>query len=199
MILPRVFVDVDTQEDFVAPDGHLCVPGAIGLVENFRRLTRFAVEHGIPILATSDAHVPDDPEFADFPPHCVVGTPGQRKIEATSLAHAPRFGPKQVDPEAVAQWQQVGAAVVEKQTIDVFKSANLDPLVSSAGDVEFVVYGVATEYCVKSAVLGLRDRGQRVTVVRDAIRGVDEVAARAAIEDCRRRGARFRTTAEVCA
>jgi nicotinamidase-related amidase len=64
---PQVFVDVDTQVDFLDPAGALFVPGSTEIVPNLARLTRFAREHGIPILASADAHTPDDPELTSFP------------------------------------------------------------------------------------------------------------------------------------
>lgn len=198
MARARVFVDIDTQRDFIDPDGRLYVPGAVKLVSNLQRLTTYAVEHQIPILASADAHVPDDPEFRDFPPHCVCGTHGQQKIEATRLPEAPVLGPDQVDPDAVQKWRQSGSILLETRTLSVFENPNADVLVSASGDAEFVVYGVATDYCVKEAVLGLLDRGKQVTVVTDAIRGIVRDQEVDSIEEFCGRGARSQTTAEVC-
>jgi len=59
------------------------------------------------------------------------------------------------------------------------------------------VYGVATEYCVLRAVLGLRRCGYDATVVSDAVRPVDEEAGRAAVAHMRAGGAHMARTAEV--
>ena len=67
---PLVFVDVDTQRDFLDPDGALFIAGSGAIRPNLARLTRFARAQGIPILATACAHAEGDPEFAVFPPHC---------------------------------------------------------------------------------------------------------------------------------
>ena len=61
------------------------MPGAERIVPAIARLNRFAAAHGIPVVSTTDAHAEDDPEFAAWPPHCVAGTLGQRKAEATLL------------------------------------------------------------------------------------------------------------------
>ncbi len=53
----------------------------------------------------------------------------------------------------------------------------------------FVVYGVATDYCVRAAVSGLLDRGCRVAVVVDAIRAIDPAAEAELLTDFARRGA----------
>src|SRR4051812_2424484 len=82
-----LFVDVDTQTDFMLPGGKLYVPAAEQIIPNLKRLMAFAREHNVPVLSSVDAHVPDDPEFQQFPPHCVKGTPGQEKIPETLFAH----------------------------------------------------------------------------------------------------------------
>src|SRR5512137_1459018 len=79
------FMDVDTQRDFMLPDGALYVPGAERIIPRLRRLFDFARKHGITIVSSADAHTPKDPEFEQFPPHCVQGTAGQRKIDETLL------------------------------------------------------------------------------------------------------------------
>ncbi len=81
----RVFWDVDTQVDFMSPDGKLYVPGAETLAPNLGRLTDYAHANRITIIASADDHVmahaeiSETPDFQDtFPPHCMRGTPGQR-------------------------------------------------------------------------------------------------------------------------
>src|SRR5882672_11698969 len=78
-----IFWDVDTQVDFMLPGGKLYVPGAEKLIPNMSRLTD-AARHGL-LFIVGDAcvHTPDDPEFAQFPPHCVSGTPGSEIIPQT--------------------------------------------------------------------------------------------------------------------
>src|SRR5579885_2662099 len=81
-----VFLDIDTQVDFMLPHGALYVPGAEQIIPNLRALMVYAQEHQIPVLSSADAHAPDDPSFAQWPPHCVVGTEGQRRIPETQLS-----------------------------------------------------------------------------------------------------------------
>jgi nicotinamidase/pyrazinamidase len=59
------------------------------------------------------------------------------------------------------------------------------------------VYGIATEYCVRLAVLGLRERGYAVSVVVDAVKAIEEAAGVKALEEMREAGAEVATTAEV--
>ena len=55
-----VFVDVDTQLDFLYPVGALYVPGAERIVPVLERLNRYAAARGIPVLSTADAHAEND-------------------------------------------------------------------------------------------------------------------------------------------
>ena len=50
---PQVFVDIDTQRDFLEATGALFVSGSRAIIPNLARLTRFARDQKIPILATA--------------------------------------------------------------------------------------------------------------------------------------------------
>ncbi|MFQ6135391.1 MAG: cysteine hydrolase family protein, partial [Nitrososphaerales archaeon] len=85
-----VFWDVDTQYDFIYPDGRLYVKGAEDIIPNLERLTGYAQKHGIQVIGSVDYHsesdeeISRDPDYQEtFPVHCMKGTPGQSKIEAT--------------------------------------------------------------------------------------------------------------------
>ena len=78
-----VFFDIDTQIDFLYPAGALYVPGAEKIVDRVAELNRLAAARGIPVISTADAHSEDDPEFRNWPPHCVVETAGQHKPAST--------------------------------------------------------------------------------------------------------------------
>jgi len=192
---PLVFVDVDTQRDFLDPDGALFVAGSGAIRPNLARLSAFARAAGIPILATSCAHGPDDPEFAVFPPHCLVGTPGQGRVDETAWPGGPVLEPGSAAPAEV-----VPHLTIHKRAYDVFSEPAADGVVALYGRDRptFVVYGVATDYCVRCAASGLLDRGQRVALVVDAIRAVDPAAEADLLTDFARRGALLTVTDVVC-
>jgi nicotinamidase/pyrazinamidase len=176
-----VFVDVDSQLDFLYPAGALYVPGAERIVPAIARLNRFAAERGIPVISTMDAHFENDPEFAQWPPHCISGTWGQHKAERTLLER------RIVIPNRECELTFDGAQqiVVEKQTVDVFQAPNLSLVIDRLAAIRFVVYGVVTEICVLFAARGLLRGGKQVTVVTDAIEALSpEASARALSEIC---------------
>ncbi len=196
-----VFFDVDTQVDFMVPTGALYVPGAEEIVPNLRKLMRYAQEHHIPVLSSADAHPPDDPSFAQWPPHCVVGTPGQRRIPETQLAGASVIPNLPGAFKQPAEWP--GQTILEKQEYDTSTNPNFDTVIASLraalGPAHFVVYGVATEYCVRAAVLALRERKLPVDLVVDAIKPITEQGGRKAIEEMVAAGVRLVKTEDVCA
>ncbi len=63
--------------------------------------------------------------------------------------------------------------------------------------MEFFVFGVVTEYCVRLAAKGLLDRGRRVGVVTDAIEALDPAAGISALDELDQLGAHFVTTSEA--
>jgi nicotinamidase/pyrazinamidase len=198
-VIPNtVFWDVDTQHDFMDPDGKLPVPDARSILPNLEKLTRFAVERGIPIIASADAHPAGDPEFEEFGEHCVPGTHGQEKIAATCARESEVVRTGALD-EQVRRLSggQINQLVVEKKKLDVFTLALADELLYQLDPGRVYVYGVATEYCVFAEVRSLLERGYSVTVVADAIKPIDPQAGTDAVEEMRRLGASFATADAV--
>src|SRR6266849_10443909 len=147
--------EVDVQADFMLPGGKLYVPGAEKLLPNIRKLTDAARRDEVFLVSHGCFHPPDDPEFQQFPPHCLKGTPG---AEFVPEALADKFArienrPTEKLPDDLSRYQQI---VLEKQTLDIFESHHADALVERLGSSpEFVVFGVVTEYCVNYAAKGL--------------------------------------------
>ena len=185
---PLVFVDVDTQIDFMLPDGNLYVPGAERIIPNLQRVTAYAAERGIPVVSSVDAHSPNDPEFQQFPPHCVKGTPGQEKLPQTLLSQRIVIpNERQELPQGerlpgIQQW------ILEKQTFDVSSNVNFASLLDKLDAGQFIVFGVATEYCVRLAVKGLLERSQRVALLLDGIREIDAVSGQEALRQMQKDG-----------
>ena len=193
---PLVFVDVDTQRDFLEADGALFIAGSGAIRPNLARLTTFARDQGIPILATACAHSEGDPEFAVFPPHCLLGTPGQGRVAETAWPGGLVLGAGEPPPDPIPPH-----LTISKQQYDVFSNPDAGRAFDaySEGDPTFVVYGVATDYCVKCAVEGLLDRGRKVAVIADAIRAVDPSSEADLLTEFAGRGALLTVTDVVCA
>jgi nicotinamidase/pyrazinamidase len=168
-----MFVDVDTQIDFVYPAGSLYVPGAERVVPNVAALNSYAVQQGSLLISTADAHAEDDPEFHQWPAHCVKGTIGQQKPSSTLMT-----GYQIVPNVRSAPLPQAAPQIVlEKQVLDAFSNPHFTTLIEGYRPERCVVYGVVTEICVQFAVEGLQRHCKRIEVVTDAVRALDHARA----------------------
>ncbi len=186
-----LFWDVATQVDFMLPGGKLYAPGAEQIIPNLARLTDYARRHHILVVSSMDAHSANDPEFQQWPPHCIVGTAGQQKIPATRLRAIVMPSSSAPLPQDLAQVEQI---ILEKQTVDVFTNANVEPLLARLGPRHITLYGVVTEVCVELAACDLLKRGYEVRVVTDAIRPLEERKGRETLAALQQRGAELITT-----
>lgn len=171
----KIFYDVDTQNDFMLSTGALYVPDAENIIGKIAVLTNYAEIKNIPIFGSVDAHVNNDPEFKVFPPHCIVGTLGQAKV-IPAISRKNYF---------------------QKQHYDVFTNKEFEYVLRQEQVTEAVIYGVATDFCVKAAVLGMQQRNIQCYVVEDAIRGVFPDKTQQALEEMVRARARLVTTKDV--
>jgi nicotinamidase/pyrazinamidase len=204
-----IFWDVDTQVDFMVPDGKLYVPDAASITGNLERLTQAARENGIPRVASVDDHTLEDSEISDtpdfretFPPHCLRGTPGQEKIAATAM-RAPVVVPNRAeDPARLRDRVRAhrGEVLIEKSRFDVFTNPNTEAVVDALAPETIVVYGVAQDVCDAHAIRGfLRRGGARVVFVEDAARPIDAARGAALLEEWKRQGVVVARTEDVLA
>jgi nicotinamidase/pyrazinamidase len=192
-----IFWEVDAQEDFMKPGGKLYVPGAEKLLPNFRRLTNAAREDRVFLVSHGCIHEVNDPEFAQFPPHCIRGSAGAKLVPealAEKFITIPNESTARL-PDDLSQYQQI---VLEKQTLDVFQSRHAEALLARLPrDAEFIVFGVVTEYCVRFAAKGLLERGRHVSLVRDAIERLDPEESKRTLAELMAFGARLITADEA--
>jgi nicotinamidase/pyrazinamidase len=198
----RVLWDVDTQIDFMHPDGKLAVPGAMEAAPAMARLVEAARAAGIPHVASADDHeltdaeISDEPDYATtYPPHCLRGTRGAARTTETEQADPVPLGLTVVP----AKWLQGREFLLLKKSFDVFTNPNADRLLELLDPDEILLFGVATDVCNDAAVRGLLARGRSVTVVEDAMRGLDEARTGACLAAWRSGGVRFVTSDEVAA
>lgn len=197
-----IFWNVDTQYDFMRPDGNLPVgsgDGAEDIEDALAAVTEKAREKNIRVVNTADYHNKDSAEFSSepdfeetFPPHCLAESGGANYVPATQPEH-----PLELDWRESPDWAEVmsheGDFVVYKDAFDVFAGAPESPhaeeLVETLNPDHAVVYGVATDVCVDYAVEGLLERGVDVYVVEEAVKGIDPEVSEDAIDRWSSKGA----------
>jgi nicotinamidase/pyrazinamidase len=174
---------VDLQNDFCA-GGALPVPQADRVVRAINQYAAEAVAHGVPVYASRDWHPPVSSHFRAYggpwPTHCVQGTEGARfhpdvRLPATAIVVTK--GQDAASP---------GYSAFEGRTAEgkLFGTELRDQAID-----HLYVGGLATDYCVKHSVLDALSAGLRVTVLDDAVAGVDPEESVRAIGEMRERGA----------
>jgi nicotinamidase/pyrazinamidase len=188
----------DFQNDF-APGGALPVREGDLIADPINALAeRFDL-----VIATRDWHpanhgsfegIPIDPKLwrgADppsiWPVHCVQGTEGAELHPALVRARVDVVIDKGQDPNS--------------QGYSAFQDTELAQLLRERDVHRLYVTGLATDYCVKNTVLDAIREGFDVTVVEDAIRGVEvnEGDSRSALEEMKEAGASVASSKEVAA
>ncbi len=193
-----VFWVVDTQIDFIEPDGKLYVPGAEKLKTNLRHLTKLGVERAR-LCGSVDAHLPNDPEFADWPEHCVYGTPGQHKV-TESFSEGMLFIPsvRLTKNQLLEAADYRGQVIFEKQDIDVRTNPNVKPFIELIKPDLVVIYGFVSEICVDNAVkLFASDLHYETVVVSDAIKELDKTESESCKSNWIELGVKLMNTSEV--
>jgi len=179
-----IFWDVDTQYDFIMPDGKLYVPKAETVIPNLRELTILARQLGIRILGSVDYHLMTDEEISEnpdykmtFPPHCLQGTSGQEKVEATRPLNPLWIDSFKYDPAHLKGLiaNHKGEIIFRKQKFDVFSNPNVIPVLELIKPEAIFVYGVALDVCDAYAIDGFLKLGRyEVYIVTDAAKPIYE-------------------------
>ncbi|MGO4956052.1 isochorismatase family protein [Luteococcus sp. Sow4_B9] len=181
---------VDVQQDF-CEGGSLGVAGGNDVAARIAEL--LADDRGgyANVLASRDhhidpgAHFSDQPDFVDsWPPHCVVGTPGQD------------FHPALADVEF--------DAVFDKGSYSAAYSAFEGTVGGHEGGENLVdwllrhrvshvdVVGIATDHCVRATALDATSEGFTTTVRMDLTAAVDPARVPAVLQEFEAAGIRVR-------
>jgi nicotinamidase/pyrazinamidase len=136
-------------------------------------------------VASADWRGADPPSI--WPVHCVQGTTGAELHPALDQAKVDVVIDKGQDRNS--------------QGYSAFQDTRLGDLLRERGVDRLYVTGLATDYCVKQSVLDALRQGFDVTVVDDAVRGVDVNAgdSERAFEEMEAAGADRASSAEVLA
>ena len=163
-----LFWNVDTQFDFVSPQGKLYVPGAELLKPIWEKLTKLAKTRVITVVNTSDWHYPDSAELSNnpdyvttFPEHCMANTSGAEYIKETNPENPLVFDwskEYRITRETIES-NRYRNYIIRKDAFDVFKGNRYtDQILNLLAPKTVIVYGVSTNVCVNDAVVGLAKR-----------------------------------------
>jgi len=175
-----LFWNVDTQFDFMFPEGKLYVNNAEEIIPVLSKITELAFKKKIQVINTIDYHLnkskelSDKPDFINtFPPHCMANTQGAEHIQETKcrteayiLNWDNEFSISEL--KTASEYQNI---IIRKDAFDVFEgNKHTEKLIELINPKTIFVYGVTTNVCVDKAVIGLAKRGYKIYVIADAIK-----------------------------
>ena len=190
---------VDVQGDFTkVRNGSLAVGGTdeayIKAVEEDTKRLR---KGGFPIYTTQDWHPTDHVSFFTnhkdkkafemikvhgkdqvlWPPHCVQKTPGAEILLDNKLFKA--VVKKGMDPQydSYSGFQDDGG-----------KKTEMDTILKKDKIKKVVVYGIATDYCVRATALDAAAAGYKVIMIKNLSRGVTPDTSQKALDEMKAKG-----------
>jgi nicotinamidase/pyrazinamidase len=202
-----IFWDVDTQQDFMYATGKLAVPGAEDILPALKEVTQYAQDNNITIVKTGDAHDEASVEISakpnyqtTFPMHCERATQGAAFVPETVTSrdtYTIDFRDNVVDYNKLAKASTV---ILQKDGVDIFGTCgnpHARAVVQALKPDIAVVYGVASEYCVAAAVMGLARENLKVYVLTDASREISSERKNEEVKKWQAQGVQLATVQDL--
>jgi nicotinamidase/pyrazinamidase len=199
---------VDLQGDFTTyKNGSLAVAGTDEAYFNkVQKATQELSAKGYPIFATQDWHPADHISFFSnhagkkpfetiqiegrtqvlWPPHCVQETENAKVLVDNNLFQAIVKKGKDKKFDSYSGFQDDGGAKTE-----------MNQILQKNGIKELIVYGIATDYCVKATAIDAAAAGFKVTVIEGLSKGVAPDTTTKALEEMKEKGIIIKTDLEM--
>jgi nicotinamidase/pyrazinamidase len=190
---------VDMQGDFTTyKNGSLAVAGTDkAFVDKVQKATEELSAQGYTIFGTQDWHPESHISFFSnhtgkkpfeaiqienrtqvlWPPHCVQGTENARVLIDNNLFLAVVKKGQDKRYDSYSGFQDDGGAKTE-----------MNQILHKNGIKELIVYGIATDYCVKATAIDAADAGYKVTVIEGLSKGVAPETTAQALEEMKAKG-----------
>lgn len=187
----KALLVVDVQNDF-CPGGALPVENGDQVIKPLNKMMSYARKNRWPIFPSRDWHPPESKHFkpfGDWPIHCVQNSYGAQFHHSLKISGADYIISKGTDPNENGYSPFEGKAYFRP----------IDELLHYFKVTEIYIGGLATDWCVKAAVLDACRLKYKTYLLTDACRAVnlkpgDEVRA---LSEMANAGAQFITTSEV--
>lgn len=184
---------VDVQNDF-CPGGALQVPHGDRVLEPINRAIERFIAAGQPVLASRDWHLPVTRHFKLYggfwPVHCVQGSEGAAFHPGLRLPEGTPVLSKGINPDMDGYSAFEGVSEDGRCLSSVLKDLEIEHL---------YLAGLATDYCILFTAREALQSGFTVTILTDAVAGVDLTpkASYLALHELHIAGARLKTVGEL--
>lgn len=190
---------VDVQGDFTeVKEGSLAVPGTDkNYIEKVTLATKRLKEAGLTVFATQDWHPPDHVSFYTnhigkkpfdviqvsdrtqvlWPPHCVQNTEKAKILIDAKLFKGIIHKGMHNEFDSYSGFKDDG----EQRT-------EMDSILQGYGIEKLVIYGIATDYCVKATAIDAVQAGYEVMVIKELCRGVAPDTSQIALLEMEKEG-----------
>ena len=190
---------VDVQGDFTTwKEGSLAVDGTDSpFIEKVRKATENLTREGHLIFATQDWHPADHVSFFTnhpgkkafdviktdgrtqvlWPPHCVQGTENARILVDNNIFLAVVQKGRDPKYDSYSGFQDDGG-----------KKTELDSILKRNAIKNLLMYGLATDVCVKATAVDAVSAGYNVTVIDGLCRGVAPDTTKSALKEMKEKG-----------
>jgi nicotinamidase/pyrazinamidase len=190
---------VDVQGDFTTwKKGSLAVKGTDqAFVQRVEKATRALRKGGCLIFGTQDWHPSDHVSFFTnhegkkafelvkidgrdqvlWPPHCIQGTQNARVLVDNNLFLAIVKKGQNPKYDSYSGFQDDGGAKTE-----------MDKILKRNMVKKVVVYGIATDYCVKATAMDAAAAGYKVIVIEELCKGVAPDTSKKALKEMQDKG-----------
>ena len=198
----------DIQGDFTEwKQGSLAVPNSgHDYIKKAEEATKVLHNAGLPIFGVQDWHPSDHISFYSnhpgkkpletiaingrtqvlWPPHCVQGTENARILVDNNLFLAVVQKGRDKQYDSYSAFQDDGGHKTEMESILRHNEI-----------AKVVLYGIATDYCVRATALDAIRAGFQVVVIEELCRGVAPDTSQEALEEMKRSGATFLETIDI--
>ncbi len=166
--LPCVLVDVNTQNDFLQPDGSCPVVDREFVISSLRRMVAWAKRNHAPVISAVDCHRVRELPSARLPAHCIDGTVGQQKVKFTLFGSYVKVEGDNTLVVPIDLFRKHQQVIFRKRSSDFLNNPKADRFISNLPASNYVVFGLGIEGSIKSVALSLLARHKHVTVVVDA-------------------------------
>jgi len=199
---------VDVQADFTElKSGTLAVPGTdIHYVQEVETATRHLMQQGLPVYFTQDWHPADHVSFFTnnpgteplqvididgrpqvmWPPHCVQNTSGAEILIVTEGSVTTVRKGMDAKFDSYSGFADDGG-----------RKTDLDRVLKQGSIKNLVIYGLATDYCVKATAIDAVDAGYNVTVIDGLSKGVAPETTAQALEEMKAKGIAIKADLDI--
>jgi len=190
---------VDVQGDFTTlKKGSLAVGGTDkAFVDEVKKATKALSKEGFLIFATQDWHPGNHVSFYTnhpgkkafeaikiedrtqvlWPPHCIQGTENARILVDNNLFWATVQKGRDIRFDSYSGFQDDGGQKTE-----------MDQVLKRNGIRNLIIYGIATDYCVKATAIDAADAGYNIIVIEGLCKGVSPESTAKALKEMKGKG-----------